>query len=102
MAGTGETSIKSYNFFLDTTVQAAGTYAANEHDFVDDPSGVIFTSHTIQILNDSLTDDMFFSFDGVTDHGHVLIAEKFTQDFRRAKKIWFRGTTGESFRFHAY
>lgn len=103
MAGTGETSIKSYNFFLDTTIQGAGTYANNgPHEFIDTPTGVNFLSHTIQLLNDSAANAIWFSFDGVNDYGRVLATEKFTQDFRRMKRIWFRGTAGEPFRFFAY
>ena len=102
MAGTGETSIKSYSFFIDGTIQGAGTYAVNgPHDFTDIVTGTIFTSKTIQVLNDS-THDIWFSFDGVNDHGRVLTTEKFTQDFRREKRIWFRGTATDPFRFWAY
>lgn len=102
MAGTGETSIRSYNFFLDTTIQGAGTYVLNgPHEFIDTASGINFTSHTIQLLNDS-GNPIWYSFDGVNDHGKVLASEKFTQDFRREKKIWFRGTGTDPFRFWAY
>lgn len=103
--GTKETSIRSYNFFLDTTVQAAGTYAANEHVFIDTETGINFVSHTIQIANDG-ANHLYFSFNGVDDHGRLFPANQqgatITQDFRRVKKIWFRGTTGDAFRFWAW
>ena len=101
MAGTGNTSIRSYNFFLDGTIAASGLYTDNFHAFVDTGSGVIFQSQTIMLLNDS-ANDIWFSFDGVNDHGRVVTSEKFTQDFRRERQIWFRGTGADTFRFWAY
>ncbi len=58
MAGTGDTSIKSYRFFLDITL-AAGGYTSNAYEFVDDDSGDPFTSHTIQVSNDGGSDLLF-------------------------------------------
>lgn len=98
--GTKQTSIRSYNFWLDSTIQAPGTYAANKHDFLD-PDGTNFTSHTIMLINDS-GNDIFFSFDGVHDHGRVAANEPLTQDFRREKTIWLRGTAADPFRLWAY
>lgn len=107
MAGTGTSSIASYNFTLDTTVQATGDYDSNEHDFINDFDGAFnvglnFQSHSIMLLNFSTTNDLFFSFDGVNDHGRVPADRQVTQDFRRVKKIWFRGTVGEPFQFWAW
>ena len=106
MPGTGDTSVTSYNFFHDGTVQGAGTYAANEHAFVNNlagafNTGINFTSHSVIIANDG-ANDLFFSFDGINDHGRVLKNEKVSQDFRRAKKVWIRGTPGDAFRFWAW
>lgn len=102
MAGTGNTSVRSYNFYLDTTVQGAGTYAENgPHNFIDASDGTLFTSHTLMFSNDS-GNAFYFSLDGVNDHGRLAANEKLTQDFRRAKRIWFRGTAGSAFRFWAY
>ena len=103
MPGTGDTSVRSYNFFLDTTLAGGGTYGENEHDLVDAGSSpqLIFTSKTLQWGNDA-ANDIFFSFDGVNDHGRLIAGEKLTQDFRRVKKIWFRGTGGDAFRFWAW
>lgn len=105
MAGTGETSIRSYNYFVDTTIQGGGTYAENAHPFVDQESGVIFTSHSFQFANDSAADVFFRIVDpasGVTDHGRIAGGEVLSQDFRRMKAIWFRGTPGSAFRFWAW
>lgn len=55
MAGTRETSIKNYRFFLDFGL-AGGGYTANTFEFVDQDSGEPFRSHTIQIANDGGSD----------------------------------------------
>ena len=102
MAGTGNTSIKSYNFFVQAKVEA--TYIADGgHDFVDSESGVIFLSHTVLLSNDTPL-DIWFSYDGVNDYGRVLRDEVLQMDFRRERKIWLRGTVGPTnfVRFWAY
>ena len=106
MAGTNETSIRSYNFFLDTTIAGAGTYAENEHDFVDLDTGIThFLSHTLIFSNDGGT-DLFFRFQdpsiGGADHGRVGAGETLQMDFKRVRRIWFRGTPGLAFRFWAW
>ena len=103
MPGTGNTSIKSYNFFLDSSIQGAGGYAENgPHDFVDTKLGIIFTSQTLIFSSDSTVAQMWFSFDGVNDHGMIDKGETLQMDFRRSRRIWFRGTPGVPFRFWAY
>ena len=103
MAGTGDTSIRSYNFFLDTTIGGTGLYTdpLNEHDFIDQIDGTNFLSNSIQVILDGAA-DIWWSFDGVTDFGRVIAGQPITQDFRRFKKIWFRGTAGTAFRFWAW
>lgn len=103
MPGTGDTSIRSYNFFLDTVIGTPGTYVnpANEHNFIDILDGTNFLSHSIQVVNDGVT-DIWFSFDGVNDFGRVTPSQPLSQDFRRFRKIWFRGTAGSAFRFWAW
>lgn len=59
MAGTGDTSIKSYRFFLDITLAGGGTYAENAHQFIDDDSGDPFRSYTVQFANDGGSDLLF-------------------------------------------
>lgn len=98
--GTGTTSVRSYNFFLDGAIQAAGGYADNAHDF-EDPDGTNFVSHSIMLINESGA-DIWFSFNGTDDHGRVAAGEPLSQDFRHHKKVWFRGTVGSTFRFWAW
>jgi len=59
MAGTGETSIKSYRFFLDQGLAGGGTYLENVFEFLDDDDGRLFTSHTLQWANDGGSDLLF-------------------------------------------
>jgi len=99
--GTGTTSVRSYNFFLDSTIQGTGSYADNgPHDF-EDPDGTNFVSHSLMWINDS-GHDIWFSFNGTDDHGRVAAGEPLSQDFRHEKRIWFRGTAGDPFRFWAW
>ena len=107
MAGTGSTSIRSYNFFQSSTIGGTGLYtdAVNALPFVDDDSGVIFTSHTIQLINDS-ANSIFFRVapdpGAGPDHGEVKPGEALTQDFRRLKQLFVRGTAGDAYRFWAW
>jgi hypothetical protein len=104
MAGTGNTSIRSYNFFVGATVVTGG-YAANEHIFIDADDGTNFTSKTVIFFNDSgNTIDIRFSPDpgGGAPHMRALANEPVTLDFKRAKRIYLSGANGSAFRIHAY
>lgn len=106
MAGTKETSIRSYNFFLDTTVQAAGGYVDNEYQFIDADDGTTnFVSHSMVFSNDGAS-DLFFRFEDPAlsgaDHGRVGAGETLQLDFKRERHIWFRGAVGLAFRFWAW
>jgi len=105
MPGTGNTSIRSWNFFADATIAGAGAYTDTPLLFIDDDSGIQFTSHTIQLVNDGGSDIFFRVVDpalGAADHGRIKAGESLTQDFRRLKNIWLRGTPGTAFRFWAW
>jgi hypothetical protein len=104
MAGTGNTSVRSYSFFVETTVQGAGTYAENVLEFVDDVDGTPFLSQSILIENDGAT---ALSFRVTADpgtavaHGVVLAGEKIHMDYRRERRIYFAGAPALAFRFSA-
>lgn len=100
--GTKQTSIRSYRFFLASVLAAPGSYATNPFVF-NDADGTNFTSHSVEIINDSGA-DLFFSFDGTNDHGKIKAAETTprVQDFRHEKGIWLRGTAGGAFRLSAW
>lgn len=106
MPGANVHSIISYNFHLDTVLAGGGGYADNEHDFVNSMDGafndgIIFQSQSIMFFNHSGS-DIFFSFDGVNDHGRVPSLLSITQDYRRVKKIWLRGGAGLAYQFWAW
>ena len=42
------------------------------------------------------------AFDGVNDHGRCPSLLSITQDYRRVKKIWLRGTATDPFQFWAW
>lgn len=104
MAGTGQTSIRSYNFFVDSTI-AAGGYATNQHDFIDADDQTPFLSHSILIVNDSSNPITFrFTADsgGGAPHGIVAASEQLQLDFKRARRIYLTGTTADAFRVWAW
>jgi len=104
MAGTGNSSIRSYNFFVETTIQGAGSYAENVHGFVDDVDGTPFLSHSLFIANDGGTDLSFrFTADPGSGlaHGVVKTGEKIQMDFKRARRVYLSGAPALAFRFGA-
>lgn len=94
MSGTGDTSVRSYNFFVDRTIANVAYVVGSPDVFIDTTSGINFTSHTIMFSSDG-GGTLFFSFDGANDHGKILINEALQQDFRRVKQIWFRKDTAD-------
>lgn len=105
MAGTKETSIRSYNFFTDSTLAGGGAYAENQFDFVDVDDGTLFLSHSMIFSNDGATDLEFrFTADpgGGSAHGRVRAGETLQMDFRRVRRIYFAGTAGLAFRFWSW
>jgi len=105
MAGTGNTSIRSYNFFVDTTIAGGGTYAENQHEFIDVDDGTPFLSHSLTFSNDGATALSFrFTADPGSGaaHGRVDAGETLQMDFKRARRIYFSGAGGLAFRFWAW
>jgi len=105
MAGTGVSSVRSYNYYADTVLAGAGTYVDNEHQLLNQDDGKPFMSHSFQLVNDGAT-DLFFRIEepgvGLPDHGRLKAGESITQDFRRLRSMWLRGTPGAAFRFWAW
>jgi hypothetical protein len=105
MAGTKETSIRSYNFFGDTTLAGAGLFAENVMEFVDVDDQTPFIAHTILFSNDGATDLTFrFTADpgGGAAHGRVRAGETLQMDFRRERRVYLAGAPGLASRFWAW
>ena len=104
MAGTRETSIRSYNYFVDSAIVAGG-YGANKLEFVDLDDGTPFLSHSILIINDGAAAITFrFTADpgsGVP-HGLVSNGETLQLDFKRARQIYLTGTALNAYRLWAW
>ena len=104
MAGTRETSIRSYNFFAEQTVVAGG-FNTNLLEFIDVDEGHSFLSHTLIFANDGAT-DLAFRFTPDTGsgvaHGSVKAGETLQMDFQRKRRIYFNGAVGLAFRFWAW
>ena len=109
MAGTGNTSIRSYNFFSSGAIVGAastGTFAENQHDFIDVDDGTLFLSKSLIISNDGSVDIQFrFSADPGTAaaHGVVKSTETLQLDFKRSRRVFLSGVkTGSAFRLWAW
>lgn len=101
MAGTRTTSIRSYNYYLELTVANAAYDLPNPYEFVD-PDGTPFLSNSVLFAADT-GGDIYFSFDGVNDHGRVILNETLQMDYRRERRIWFRkATVNSTLRFWAW
>ena len=100
MSGTGTTSVRSYTFFLDATIGVVA-FPTDPVLFIDQDSGINFTSHSIMFSNDGVV-DLFFSFDGINIHGRVAAGESLQQDYRRQKQIWLSAPAGLDIRFWAW
>jgi hypothetical protein len=109
MAGTGNTSIRSYNFFATGAIAGAGAvglYAENLLEFVDLDDGTPFTPHSIMIVNDGAADINFrFAADpgGGASHGAVKTTEPLQLDFKRSRRLYLSGTVaGSGYRVWAW
>jgi len=105
MAGTQETSIRSYNFYFDGTIAGGGTYAENVLEFVDVDDGTPFVSHTLIFSNDGATDLLFrFTADpgGASEHGRIMAGETLQMDFKRVRRVYLSGTPGLAVSFWSW
>jgi len=102
VGGTGNTSIRTYHFHRDTVLAGAGTYVDNgPYNFIDEIDQTPFISICVQVINTGAA-DMFFSFDGVNDHGRVVPGQDLTQQLRREKRIWLRGVAGNAYKLYSW
>jgi hypothetical protein len=106
MAGTGDSSIRSYRYYVRDTSGPALTTDFKDCVlvFIDRGDGKTnFTSTGIIISNDSSTDEIAYSFDGLTVDGELKAQEVMNFFQRRAKAVYLRGTAGgEPYRVTAW
>ena len=109
MAGTGNTSIRSYNFFTTGGLAGAGAtalFAENQFEFIDVDDGTPFLSHSVTISNEGAADISFrFTPDPGTGavHGIVRVDETLQLDYKRARQLFLAGTVaGSLFRIWAW
>lgn len=100
MAGTRNTSMRSYDLY------SSGTLTANFSDtfieFADDGDGTKFLSTGMIFICDG-TGDLQFSYDGVRVDGYVAAGEQITFDFKKKRQVYLRGAGATpDYRFWAW
>jgi len=100
-----DTSVRSYRFYArDATSGGAGPditadFADCKLVFIDKGDGKTnFISEGVIIGNDSLLDELQFSFDGITVEGDLLSKETMNFLHIRRKIIYLRGTANAPYR----
>lgn len=104
MAGTGDTSVRSYRFYRRSSPALTTNFADCKLEFIDVADGKTnFTSQGIIISNDHNANEIQFSFDGVTVEGDLLAQESMNYFALRRKVIYLRGAAGaEPYRVWAW
>lgn len=104
MAGTGDTSVRSYRFYARNNPALTLDFADCKLEFVDKGDGkTVFVSQGVIISNDSGANEIQFSFDGVNVEGDLLPNESMNFFSLRRKTIYLRGTAGgEAYRVWAW
>lgn len=97
---TFDTSVRSYRFYVrDTASGGSGpnlttNFADCKLDFIDKGEGTHFLSQGCLIANDSLANEIQFSFDGITIEGDLAFQETMNFITFRRKTIYLRGSVG--------
>lgn len=104
MAGTRDTSIRSYHLYMEGLTPNTGVFTDAEIDFVDMIDQTPFLSQGLIIANDNAAAgaDILFSFDGTTVHGRAKAGDIITFDFRRERVIYLKSSAASAFRFWAW
>jgi hypothetical protein len=109
MAGTHDTSVRSYRYYTRTTPAGAGPALTTDFKdcklvFIDKEDGKTnFISQGIIISNDSLGNEIQFSFDGITVEGDLMAQETMNFFSLRRKVIYLKGQAGaEPYRLWAW
>lgn len=105
-----DSSVRSYRFYTrDTASGGSGpnlttAFSAVKLDFIDKGDGKTnFISHGVVIANDHGSNEIQFSFDGVTVEGDLLPNESMNFTYMRRKVVYLRGESGsEPYRLWAW
>jgi hypothetical protein len=96
-----DTSVRSYRFYVrDTASGGTGpalttAFSAAKFDLIDKGDGKTnFVSQGLIIANDHATNEIQFSFDGITVEGDLLPLESMNFFTFRRKVIYLRGAAG--------
>jgi hypothetical protein len=104
MAGTYDTSIRSYDLYMEGTTPSTNVFSGLNIPFVSQNTlveNVPFLSQGMIIANDnaSMGANIQISFDGTTIHGTIQPQEMLTFDFRHETQIFLRSSAASAFRF---
>lgn len=104
MAGTGDTSVRSYRFYARSSPAITTNFADCKLVFVDKADGKTnFVSQGVIISNDHAGNEIQFSFDGVTVEGDLLAQESMNFFSLRRKVVYLRSAGGgEPYRVWAW
>jgi hypothetical protein len=104
VAGTFDTSIRSYRFYARNTPLITASFDTCKLVFIDRGDGKTnFVSQGIIIANDHVANEIQFSFDGVTVDGDLLHQESMNFFSMRHKVVYLRGSAAnEEFRVWAW
>ena len=104
MAGTHDTSVRSYRFYARNDPALTTDFADCKLVFIDKVDGKTnFVSQGLIIANDDNAAEIQFSFDGVTVEGDLLAQESMNFFSMRRKVVYLRGAAGnEEYRVWAW
>lgn len=104
MAGTRNTSVRSYHLYVEGLTPATGIFTDAELSFIDMIDQTPFLSQGLILANDNAMGgaDILFSFDGLTVHGRAKPGDIITFDFRRERVIYLKSSAASAFRFWAW
>lgn len=104
MAGTGNSSVRSYQLYAEGLTPNTNVFADAQINFLDEGDGTPFRSQGIIIKNDNAGGgaDILFSFDGTTVHGRAKAGDMITFDFRRETMVFLKSSSNSSYRFWAW
>lgn len=100
MAGTRNTSIRSYTLYREGNTPMTDIFADLEIDFIDQMDETPFISQGIILVNDNGGGgaDITFSYDGTTIHGRAKAGDILSFDYKRETKIFLKSVAISPFR----